>query len=189
MALGTNSAANLLNGSNGQVWSAPYGTALPAAYDTSLDAAFVAAGYITPAGPSVDMKRTIKDTMSWQSLFPIQTRVTGIDGTVKFELQEFTGANLGFAFGGGTLAEPTSGKFTFTPDDPSVIDERTVVVDVHDDTDILRVVFERVYNVGGVSFSFSRENETILPIELKILTGATYSQGVKLLTNIATFEP
>lgn len=186
MALGTNDVDNLLIGSNGAVFSAPYGTALPTSEASSV-ALYDPVGYITPAGPQIDTKVTTKDIMSWQSFFPTLTRAVSLDGTVKFGVQEFTGETMSLAFGGGTLAEPTTGHYTFEPADPSQIEERSLIIDVHDGDDILRIVVERCFNVGGFSTSFTRENEAVLPIELKILKGDTYAQGVKFFTNIASF--
>ena len=58
----------------------------------------------------------------------------------------------------------------------------------YDGDNVLRFIFEKGYNVGGFTTSFTRDEAAILPIEWKILTGETYDRGIKFLTNIASFE-
>lgn len=187
MALGTNDATAALIGSNGAAFTAPFGTALPTAYDTALNAAFTPVGYLTPAGPSVDSKPTTKDFNVWQEFLPIATRVMSIDGTVKFELVQWNAETLPFAFGGGTLTEIDTDSYGFEPGDPSVIDERSMVVDVHDGDDIVRLVFEKGFNVGGFTTSFTRDNLAVLPIEWKLLASSASSRGISVYSNMASF--
>lgn len=188
MALGTNNADQILVGSNGAAFTAPRGTTLPTAYDTSLNSAFKPVGYISPAGPGVDSKPTTKDIDAWQSFFPIASRISKIDGTVKFDLMEWDANTLPFAFGGGVITEPTPDHYTFTPSAPDVIDERAMVVDVHDGPLIVRFVFERGYQVGGFSTKFTRDEAAVLPIEWKILAASDGGRGIKIHSNSPAFD-
>lgn len=169
MALGTNNADQIVVGSSGAVFTAPLGTTLPTAYDTSLNAAFKPVGYISEAGPSLSNAKEINEIRAWQSFQPIASRVTSADFTVKFEIMEWDANTLPLAFGGGVITEPTADHYKFTPADPSVLDERALILDVHDGTVVWRYVFPRGYQTGSLDTTFNRDNPALLPVEFKVL--------------------
>lgn len=188
MALGTNNADQILVGSSGAVFTAPVGTALPTAHDTALNAAFKPVGYITPAGPNLSNSKTINDIMAWQSFHPIASRVTGADFTVGFEIMEWDANTLPLAFGGGVITEPTADHYKFTPSDPSVLDERALVLDVHDGNTVYRYVFPRGYQTGNLDTAFTRDDPAVLPIEFKVLAPTDGTNSFLIYSNSSALD-
>jgi len=98
-----NNADQILVGSNGAVWVAPTGTALPTDVDGALNAAFKSLGYLSPQGPEISNGKTTNDIRAWQSFDPIATRVTEATLQVNFELMEWDSKTITLAFGGGAI--------------------------------------------------------------------------------------
>lgn len=183
-----NNADQILVGSNGAAWVAPVGTTLPTEVDSTLNAAFVSLGYLSEQGPEVANSKTVADIRAWQSLNPIASRVTDATPQVNFELMEWDYKTVPFAFGGGAITTTSAGKYKFTPADPSVVDERAMILDVNDGDYDWRFVFPRGFASENLSARFSRTDPALLPIGFKVLAPTDGSDSFLIYTNAPQFD-
>ena len=132
--------------------------------------------------------KTVNDIKAWQSFLPITSRVTDSSFTVGLEIMEWDANTLPLAFGGGAITEPTADHYKFTPADPSVLDERAMVLDIHDGTTIWRFVFPRGYQTGSLDTSFTRDEAAILPIEFKVLAPTDGTSSFYIYSNSSALD-
>lgn len=183
-----NNADQILVGSNGSAWVAPVGTALPTEVDTTLNSAFKSLGYLSEQGPEVANSKTVNDIRAWQSFNPIASRVTDATPQVNFELMEWDYKTVPFAFGGGAITETSTGKYKFTPSDPSTVDERALILDVNDGDYDWRFVFPRGFAAENLSARFSRSDPALLPIGFKVLAPTSGDDSYLIYTNSPQFD-
>lgn len=155
-------------GANGTVRVAPVGTTEPADISASYDAAWVDLGYTTEDGVTFKDAKTQEPIKVWQSFYPVRRIITERDFTAVFSLQQFAGAQVEFAFGGGEVTEDSPGKFRFTPPDPSVIDERAMAVDWTDGEKNYRLIMPRGMVTEAVETKVVRTTNQELPITFSV---------------------
>ncbi len=182
-----NNADQILMGSSGAAWVAPTGTPLPTDIDGALNAAFKSLGYITEAGPSISNGKTIQDIRAWQSFNPIASRVTDATLQVNFELMEWDAKTVPLAFGGGEITT-TSNGFKFTPADPSVVDERAMILEVNDGDYTTKFVFPRGFQAENLNAQFSRTDPAVLPIGFRILAPNDSSDLFYILSDNPAYD-
>lgn len=183
-------AEHIIVGGDGHVWVAPYGTTLPTDVGTSLgeglNTAFVPLGYTTPDGVKFGISRTIKDINAWQSFAPLRKIVTGAAQKATFNLMEFDGNTVPFAFGGGAVTSTSNGA-KYTPPAPSEIDERSMVIDIKDGDTLHRIVIDKGIVTGDVDTGFTREDAGALAISFEALAASLSAAGWAWYTNSAAF--
>lgn len=182
-----NNADQILVGSNGAVWVAPTGTTLPTDIDSSLDSAFKSLGYLSPQGPEISNGKTTNDIRAWQSFDPIATRVTEATLQVNFELMEWDSKTITLAFGGGSITTTANGHM-FEPADPSVVDERCMIVEVNDGDYTTKFVFKRGFQAENLSARFSRTDPALLPVGFRVLAPDDGSRSYYILSDNPAFD-
>lgn len=173
-------------GGSGQVYVAPVGTALPAAHDTNLNAAFAGLGYHSEDGVSVNQSAEIIRLGAWQTKVDIRRMRDTETFRLTFALLQWTEVSLPLAFGGGAVTEPSSGKFKYTPPAASEdLYERALICDVDDGTDRLRFVVPKGNAVEAIESQFTRSQFGMLPITFEALEPDDGTPSWHLLTNVA----
>lgn len=168
-------ANELLVASNGDVYSAPVGTALPATTSAraALNAAFVSVGLINEEGVSPSIAPEIQGFRSWQRAQDVRRERISQAISISFSLQQWNVNNLPFAFGGGSVVETAAGVFTYTyPEDNEALDERSLVIDWEDGDKLYRAVYERGNVAQEVATNLNRTSLAELPVTFEVLSPA-----------------
>lgn len=180
--------SNILVGSNGTVYVAPVGTALPTTEDGSLDAAFTSVGYISEDGISISSSVDVTDIAAFQSLMPVRRVVTGRTMEVSLVLREWSAKNVELAFGGGEVTNEGT-HFEYNP--PAAGDallEQSVVIDWNDGAKVYRLVLNRVVATESVETNIVRTGAADLPLTFSVMeddNGDTW----KLMTDDPALDP
>lgn len=187
-----NDASELVVGSNGQIYFAPVGTALPALSSSptaGLNAAFVGAGFLTEDGVTPTVGQTVVDFLAWQSIDPVRSERTAQDKSVAFTLQQWNETNLPFAFGGGSVTDHGSTYSYVFPEADDPLEERSLVVDWQDgDAVHYRLVLARGNVREPVSSQIRRGATALLPVTFKVLRPEDESTSAYLITDHGSFE-
>ena len=159
---------NLKFCANAKLFISPTGTALPATLGAEYPTPWVELGYIDEKGVQVDDARTLVDIKADQSIYTIAQLASEKKHTLTFNLQEWTPANFVFAFGGGSWATVT-GINTYTPPDPSFMDNRQIsfewsVAGIH-----WRWVVYKGIVTSNIQSSLVKTAEALLPITFTAL--------------------
>lgn len=181
-------ATEVVVGANGDVFVAPVGSNLPVDVDDPLDTAFSEAlGFTSEDGVTATDGKTTTNIGAWQSFYPLRTIVTERNFSVAFVLRQWNQDTVSLAFGGGTFE--ATGSFTkYTPPDPSVIDERVLVVDWADGDDHYRLVVPRCTVSEDVATQVTRTNAADLPITMTVLAPAEGDDPWFMLTDAVRFS-
>jgi hypothetical protein len=149
-----------------RIYLAPVGTALPAAWDTALNAAFVDAGFISDDIPNITPSVESSEINDWVGDAVRVTTTTS--WTVEIPFLETNPESLELAFGGGTWTDDGGTGVKFTPAEQD--QERALVIHMVDGTFVDRFVAARagVIDIGEVSPS--AEAGTVWNITFKVLT-------------------
>lgn len=171
-------------GADGQIYVAPAGTTEPATVSASLNAAFgTALGYITEDGITQEDGKSITRIGAMQSFYPVRNIVTAKDLTLAFTLMQYNRETVLLAFAGGSWSDLGSGESKFSPPDPSVIEEYTVVVDWQDGDVSNRTVFPKMSNIDPVTLTLARSGAVLLPVKLSLLAPAEGSDAWYTMTD------
>jgi hypothetical protein len=182
------SADEVVVGASGRVYVAPVGTTLPSTPTSSLDSAFVDLGYTSEDGVTLNFAKNSEDINVWQSAFPVRKIGTGFEASAAFTLRQWNAETISLAFGGGTVAETSTGVYTYTPPDVSEMDERAAVIEWQDGTKSYRWVIARCTVSEGVETNLVRTGAADLPIALAVL-GDDAGDPWYLVTDDPSFEP
>lgn len=157
-------ANEVVVGSNGKVYVAPAGTALPTNTATALNAAFKDVGYVSEDGVSFTDSKDLEDVEAWQSFYPIRKLITGKNMAVEFVMRQWNEDTIKVAFGGGTISR-TAGITTYRPPKPDDgLDYRAVVIEWYDGASTYRFVIPRCVIDGEVSPQVVRTAAADLPV-------------------------
>lgn len=175
-------------GTTGTLYVAPVGTTLPTTTASALAAGFVDLGYISEDGPSLTPSMDVSTITPWQSFYPVKRIVTSRGMEWSFSLMQRNAATFPLAMGGGIITSLGAGDFKYSPPDPSVIDERSFVLEVRENDIIDRYVLERgmVTDLGDVSFK--RDEATMFDVTISALASDD-DEPWYLLTNDPAMDP
>ncbi len=163
-------ANELVVAGSGDVWVAPFGTALPTSVDGALNGNFFKLGLCTEDGLKLNSTPTIEEFKSWQSRYPTRRELTGLEAQVTFVLQQWNEQTLQTALGGGTVSEPVSGKFKYSPvSDTEQLDIVSIVADWRDGTKLYRYVIAKGQATESVEIDLQRTALAVLPVTIKTL--------------------
>lgn len=161
-------ASEVVVGSNGKVYVAPAGTALPTNTATALNAAFKDVGYVSEDGVTFNDGKDIENVEAWQSFYPIRKLVTGKSTAVEFVMRQWNEDTVKVAFGGGTISR-TAGITTYRPPKPDdALDYRAVVIEWYDGASTYRLVIPRAVIDGEVSPNIVRTAAADLPVSFAV---------------------
>jgi hypothetical protein len=176
------------SGITGHVYTAPVGTAGPTDTTTAWPAAWQDLGYLTDDGPAITPGYTTKDIMGWQSLLPVRKVATERTLEWKFPLMQTDAFTFPLAFGGGTITGTAPGPWTYTPPDPSFIDERAFGLEVNDGTVTERYILQRGLVTDVKDIPFKRGEAVRFEVTVSMLaTAAVGTQPWTMVTNDPAF--
>lgn len=183
-----NDSDELLVGGTGQVYVAAVGSTEPTNESSVLSAAtWKGLGYHTEDGVSVANAPEITRFMAWQSKRPVRIDRQADTFTISFQLLQWDEDSTPLAFGGGSITDLGSGHYKFSPpSETSALDERALVCDVQDGSDVLRFVIPRGVAVEGVDSQFNRSNMSSLGVTFEALENDNGDDWY-FLTNLAGF--
>jgi hypothetical protein len=171
--------------SAGEVYVAPVGTALPTTPTAALNAAFVGLGLITTDGVSLNIEPEIFEVMSWQARQATRRELVGQAVTASFVLQQFNESTVPFAFGGGSVTNPSGSVYRYELPTSGALDERALIIDAIDGSVHQRMIIPRGNVSDAVETSFQREAESQLPISFAGLAPSDGSTSWIYLTDDA----
>ena len=164
-----NDAGETVVAGDGQAYVAPVGTARPTATDAALNAAFFGLGYHTEDGVGLNFTPEYTRHGAWQARKPIRIDRVGEALIVTFGLLQWNEISVPLAFGGGSVVA-NGDEFKFVPPDSGdALDEKTLVVDVEDGNDKMRIVVPRGAVTESLSVTFSDSAMAVLPISFEVL--------------------
>lgn len=169
----------------GEVYIAPVGTALPTTATGALNAAFVGLGLITTDGATLNVEPEIFEVMSWQSRQSTRRELTNQAVTVNFALQQFNETTVPFAFGGGSVTNPSGSNYRYELPASGALDERAMIIDAVDGSITQRWIIPRGNVSDATEVNMQRESESQLPIAFKALAPSDGSSSLVLITNDA----
>lgn len=183
-----NDSSETVVGGTGEVYVGPVGTALPAAEDSALNAAFGGTGFLSEDGISTNQSTEVIRHRAWQTKHNIRIDRDAETFQLSFVAQQFNEITVPLAFGGGDVADLGSGSYKYTP--PAAgdsVDERAIVADVIDGDDILRFVVPRGMAVEAVNSQFTRTALGQLPVTIEALQPEDGGFAWYILTNLVGF--
>lgn len=156
-------------GANGSIYTAPLESTIPASIATPLGVDWSELGYASEDGVKWIDGKTLESIRAWQSFYDLRKIVSSKEGSIAFSLMQWNGETVKLAFGGGTVTEPTSGEFRYTPPDPSELAELMVAVEWQDGDNDFRLVFPRGLVTENVEVDVTRTAAAMLPITVSLL--------------------
>jgi hypothetical protein len=155
-------------GANGNLWVAPFGTALPTDIDEALNGAFVDVGFLTEDGAKFTDTKTVKKIPAWQSFYQIRQIVQNREAMIEAGMQQWNEETVPLAFGGGAVVQTTNG-YRYNPPDPEELDELSVVLAWADGDKNYRLVVPKCTVEDAVTFTLARSDLALLPIKLGVV--------------------
>jgi hypothetical protein len=152
--------------SAGEIFIAPVGTALPTTPTAALNAAFVGLGYVTEDGVTFTITPEIQEIPAWQSRQPVRRDLISQAVGASFSLLQWNETNVPFAFGGGTVTNPSGSIYRYELPTSGALDERAVIVDGLDGTRHVRFILPRCSVTDAVETQLVRTSAAVLPITL-----------------------
>ena len=154
-------------GANGDLFTAPAGTALPTTM-AALNAAFGDGhGFISEDGVTFRDEKETEDIPAWQSFYPVRKVVAAKTSGFECVLRQFNPQNAQLAFGGGEIAV-AGGVATYTPPPPEEIDNRSAVIEFMDGDYKWRFVYPKGMVTGEVESQLVRTAAADLPIAFEV---------------------
>lgn len=181
------SADEIVVAANGTVWVAPVGSTQPTNPTAAPNGSWTDLGYINEDGATFTESKEIEDIISWQSFYPTRKIVTSKEATVSFALQQWNENTIKFAFGGGTVSQPSPGVWKYVPASPEVLDERALMIDWQDGTKDYRLIIPKGLVTEAVETQLVRTGSAELPITFAAVP-ATGSDAYILLTDDIAFS-
>lgn len=184
------SASEIRVGSNGALYVAPVGTALPADVNAAYNAAFRHLGYTTTDGARVSRSMDTEQVRSWQSISVQRYLITGVTLTIAFDLQQANKDTLPLYLGGGAIVNqggsPTSYKYSILA--APIIDERSMILEWSDGASLhYRLVIGRGMVSETGEATIGREQEIQLPITFAAMSPTSGTDLGYLLTDDPAF--
>lgn len=156
-------------GGNGSIYVAPLGSPIPSGIDQALSPAWRDAGYVTEDGVTFTDGKTLESVRAWQSLHDLRKFVASKETMAAFSLMQWSAENVVFAFGGGEVAETSSGNYRYTPPEASAITEGMLAIEWVDGTNDFRLILPRGMVTENVETNISRTAAGLLPITFGVL--------------------
>jgi hypothetical protein len=153
----------------GQLLLAPEGTAPPADLTAPWPAAWVDMGYLSEDALTMGSSADATEIMAWQSDYPVWSNVR-ISSTVAFQLMQWNGFNLEFAFGGGVYTpDAANGFWTYQAPPSAAFEVRALGLETIDGTKVRRVVWHRVKMSDRGDVVFRGDEASLLDLTVQLL--------------------
>lgn len=168
------------------VYMAPVLTPFPAFDEDPDPADWTELGYVTTDGITIGVARDVQEIYAMQSLEPVRVVATKVPKTVKFAMMQEGQQQLAIALGGGTWTTTGTAPdliYKYVPPDPSVLDERAIVVQYLDGTFEYRWNFKRAQNREGVEHKLVRDDAATFPVTMQVLAPLDESEAFYIESN------
>lgn len=177
----------ILVGLTGKIMVAAVGTTEPADESAAWPAGWTDLGFTSEDGPTITDGKTMKEIRVWQMFYAARRLVETKVSQVAFALRQWNADTVQFAFGGGTITEPTAGHFMYEPPAPEEIDDRALGIEWQDGDKVYRWILRRGTVTENVETKINRSDPSDLPITFS-LTGKAGEVPWIILTNDPAFE-
>lgn len=186
---GWNDPTETIIAGSGQVYVGAVGATAPTSEVSALSAAtWTGLGYHTEDGASVNQNREIVRHKAWQTKADVRRTTESEVFQVTFVLEQWNEANVPLAFGGGTVSEPSAGKYKYVPPAAGASEnEKALILDVVDGSNVLRFYIPRGTAVEGIESQFTRSAMGNLPITFEAMEPDDGTPQWSLFTNLAGF--
>lgn len=186
---GWNDPTETIIAGSGQVYVAAVGSSAPTNESSSLaPATWYGLGYHTEDGVSVKEAPEIIRHRAWQTRTDVRRTRDSDTFQIVFALEQWNEQSVPLAFGGGSVTEPSSNHYKFTPPAAGASEnEKALVCDVIDGSNILRFYIPRGTVVEGVDSQFTRSQLGVLPITFEAMEPDDGTPAWSLFTNSAAF--
>ena len=173
-----------------RVWLAPVGTVAPIDPIIAMGTGWFDVGLFSPDSLNFATNPTFETVNSHQSNYPTRKWQTGDEASVEVDLQEWSLDNFKAVYGGGTITEVgTSPKYyRFAPPAVGGRSDVAACIELIDGAKHLRRIIPRCSQDEGVSQSFNKTSESILPLRLTIL-GADVGDPWYDISDMEAFAP
>lgn len=187
--MAANDSTQVIVGANGRVFVGATTTTAPNDIGdiSSLNAGFKEVGFCSEDGATVSDSKTIQDIGAWQSFYPIRRIVTAREFTIEFAMRQWNDDNIKFAFGGGTIVNASVG-WKYEPPDPSVIDERSLILFWEDGTKRYMLYIPRGITTSNTQAQLQRNNPADLAVTFSALSDGSLP-AYQLFTDDPAFNP
>lgn len=173
-----------------RVYLAPVGTVAPADATTAMDPAWAEVGYFTPDSLQWATSPSFQEVKSHQSNYPTRRFQDADAATLQVDLQEWSAANFMSVYGGGAVT-PITGtptQYKFSPPQIGGREQVAAVVEIIDGDIHFRKVIPCAEQTEGVSTTYERAKEALLPLRLAVL-GSDLGDPWYDLTDDPAFAP
>lgn len=189
MAVTTN-PAQMVSAQRAYIYLAPVGTAAPVDVTADLASPWKNVGLTTPDSLAFSTSPEFETIQSHQSDYETRRIQSTDSATLKVDLQQWNTDNFQAVYGGGDVAETStgSGVYKFTPPKLGARTEKACVVEIIDGTKKYRWVYPRTLQVEGVELALQKGQGANLTLSLAIL-GGDDTDAWYLLSNDAAFAP
>ncbi len=188
MATWTNSNSAAVGGT-GEVFTASAGATLPtgvAEPTLTGTGGFVGHGLLSEDGVTNNISSTIQELNVWQQLDPVRRTVTAREILISFAMAQFDEHSIPFAFGGGTITGSNPYTYAFPAADQN-LEERAIVVDARDGTELHRFCFSRINVTEPVETKWARDSLALLPVGAKVLAPAAGGSPGSYISSATSF--
>ncbi len=171
---------------DGDIWIAESGVALPESISDELDPGYANLGYATDEGVSSNRSISAEDVRAWQEADPIDKRVTERGFAVSVTLLQTNRDVYAAAFGGGEWTETLPGEFEYLP--PASADplpEYTLAVDIIDGDVHDRIILPRCVVAEELETQYVRNEATKYPLTFTALAPSGGGRAWRFQTNNA----
>lgn len=184
-----NASGQTLIGASGTVYVGTPGATItaPTDEDTAVDTDLVTIGFVSEDGVKFRDSKDVGALRAWQTPYDVRRFVTGRNFEVEFSMEQWNWHTIPFAFGGGTLTEPTSGHYKYVPPDADELDERALVIDWVDGTRQYRLWIPKGIVTTQVEVNIKRDEGAMFPITFGAIFDGT-NPAFTIFTDDAAFE-
>lgn len=170
------------------IYLAPLATAFPD-FEVAPIAPWVDLGFVTPDGITATFGREVNEIYAMQSAEPIRVIATKLPKTIGFNMMQQGRNQLLLALGGGAFTLEDVGVYRYEPPEPSVVDERAMILQIVDGTNKYRWHYVRTQNREGVEHKYLREDAATFPVSMQILEPTTSVKPFYMLTDDTAYAP
>jgi hypothetical protein len=185
----SNNSDQTLIGASGTLYVSTPGSTITAPTDegTAVDTDLVEVGFITEDGIKFRDSKETGQVRAWQTPYDVRKFVTGRSFELEFSLEQWNWHTIPFAFGGGTLTEPTAGHYKFVPPDGDDLDERSLVVQWIDGTRDYRLWVPTCIVTAPVEVNIKRDEAAVFPLTVSAVFDGT-NPAFTIFTDDAAFD-
>jgi hypothetical protein len=171
---------------DGEIYIGDVGVTLPTDATSAVGTGLFGLGLTSEDGVTFINTPEITDFRSWQSRQATRRERTGEEVQAAFSLQQWNEESVPFALGGGTITNPSTGVYKYTPPEAGdPVDERAMVIDLVDGDRKMRIVYPRGSVTEAVESQFQAAALAVLPITFKALRPADGSSTYEIYFNDA----